>query len=213
MLKLQSFVSELGQRLKGEVWLLATGQQKLEDRPASQRLGKLKDRFPPTLRVHLATTNIRDVVHQRLLKKKPDRRAQLRDALPEAPRRPQALRLRAARRSPRRTSSRSTRCCRGTSICSCEITTEPAHPLDARTGRRPRHPRPAPAPRRAVPRAEARRRRGRRAGHPRRRSTRSSTPRSTPTSRPRWRASSSSPRSRATSLALSAPRRPSRCSS
>ena len=31
MLKLQSFVSELGQRLKGRVWLFATGQQKLED--------------------------------------------------------------------------------------------------------------------------------------------------------------------------------------
>src|SRR5690606_1278675 len=31
MLKLQSFVSALGQRLKGKVWLLATGQQKLEE--------------------------------------------------------------------------------------------------------------------------------------------------------------------------------------
>ncbi len=69
MLKLQSFVSELGQRLKGKAWLLATGQQQLEDRGGSTTLGKLKDRFPPSLRVHLATTNIRDVVHRRLLKK------------------------------------------------------------------------------------------------------------------------------------------------
>ena len=70
MLKLQSFVSELGARLKGRVWLLATGQQKLDD-TAGVALSKLKDRFPDKLRVHLGTANIRDVVHQRLLKKKP----------------------------------------------------------------------------------------------------------------------------------------------
>lgn len=70
MLKLQSFVSELGARLKGGVWLLATGQQKLDD-SASVALSKLKDRFPDRLRVHLGTANIRDVVHQRLLKKSP----------------------------------------------------------------------------------------------------------------------------------------------
>ena len=69
MLGLQSFVSELGQRLKGRVWLFATGQQKLEDSAENDNLGKLKDRFPAHLRVHLATTNIRDVVHKRLLKK------------------------------------------------------------------------------------------------------------------------------------------------
>jgi hypothetical protein len=72
MLKLQSFVSELGQRLKGRVWLFATGQQKLEDQAETNNIGKLKDRFPTQLRVHLATTNIRDVVHKRLLKKKPE---------------------------------------------------------------------------------------------------------------------------------------------
>ena len=54
MLKLQSFVSELGQRLKGKVWLLVTGQQKLEDGGDASILGKLKDRFPAKLRVHLA---------------------------------------------------------------------------------------------------------------------------------------------------------------
>jgi hypothetical protein len=69
MLKLQSFVSALGQRLKGKVWLLATGQQKLEDSDDASNIGKLKDRFPPKLRVHLAPSNIRDVVHKRLLKK------------------------------------------------------------------------------------------------------------------------------------------------
>lgn len=79
MLKLQSFVSELGQRLKGRVWLLATGQQKLEDSAETTNLGKLKDRFPPHLRVHLGTSNIRDVVHKRLLKKKTTVEAELRE--------------------------------------------------------------------------------------------------------------------------------------
>jgi Family of unknown function (DUF6079) len=78
MLALQSFVSDLGQKLKGRVWLLATGQQKLEDSDDESNIGKLKDRFPPKLRVHLAPTNIRDVVHKRLLKKLPTREAELR---------------------------------------------------------------------------------------------------------------------------------------
>ena len=78
MLKLQSFVSALGQKLKGQVWLLATGQQTLEDSDDESNIGKLKDRFPPRLRVHLAPTNIRDVVHKRLLKKAPTREAELR---------------------------------------------------------------------------------------------------------------------------------------
>jgi hypothetical protein len=77
MLKLQSFVSDLGQKLKGKVWLLATGQQKLEDSDDESNISKLKDRFPPKLRVHLAPTNIRDVVHKRLLKKAPAREPEL----------------------------------------------------------------------------------------------------------------------------------------
>lgn len=78
MLKLQSLVVALGQRLKGQVWLLATGQQKLEEgASATANLSKMKDRFPAHLRVHLGTNNIRDVVHQRLLKKKHTVRAQL----------------------------------------------------------------------------------------------------------------------------------------
>jgi hypothetical protein len=79
MLRLQSFVSELGKRLKGAAWLLATGQQKLEETSESVHIGKLKDRFPPALRVHLASTNIRDVVHKRLLKKKAEHEAHLRE--------------------------------------------------------------------------------------------------------------------------------------
>lgn len=79
MLGLQSFVSDLGQKLKGQVWLLATGQQKLEDSDDESNIGKLKDRFPPKLRVHLAPTNIRDVVHRRLLKKDPSKEAELRE--------------------------------------------------------------------------------------------------------------------------------------
>jgi hypothetical protein len=79
MLSLQSFVASLGQRLKGNVWLLATGQQKLEDSSEANNIGKLKDRFPPSLRVHLDVANIRDVVHKRLLKKTPSKEQGLRD--------------------------------------------------------------------------------------------------------------------------------------
>lgn len=78
MLALQSFVSELGQRLKGKVWLLVTGQEKLEDTTDAVVLGKMKDRFPAKLRVHLAASNIRDVVHKRLLQKKPEAETRLR---------------------------------------------------------------------------------------------------------------------------------------
>jgi hypothetical protein len=71
MLALQSFVSSLGSTLKGGAWLLATGQQKLEESAGqASAIVKLKDRFPPALRVHLGVTNIRDVVHKRLLRKK-----------------------------------------------------------------------------------------------------------------------------------------------
>lgn len=67
MLALQSFVSTLAQH-RGKVWLLVTGQEKLED---GGDISKMKDRFPEKLRVHLSVTNIRDVVHKRLLAKKP----------------------------------------------------------------------------------------------------------------------------------------------
>lgn len=80
MLRLQSFVSSLKERLKGRVWLLVTGQEKLEEETGSTVLGKMQDRFPPHLRVHLATTNIRDVVHRRLLEKADAHKQALRDA-------------------------------------------------------------------------------------------------------------------------------------
>ena len=71
MLALQSFVSALGQRMRGSAWVLATGQQKLEESVGTATaILKLKDRFPRQLRVHLGIANIRDVVHKRLLRKK-----------------------------------------------------------------------------------------------------------------------------------------------
>ena len=78
MLKLQTFVSDLGQKMKGKAWLFATGQQKLEDVEDSAVIGKLKDRFPAKLRVHLSPANIKDVVHKRLLKKHPSKEEELR---------------------------------------------------------------------------------------------------------------------------------------
>lgn len=72
MLALQSLVSALGQRLRGKAWLLATGQQKLDDQNDANVLNKMKDRFPEGLRVHLDATSIRDVVHRRLLQKRED---------------------------------------------------------------------------------------------------------------------------------------------
>ncbi len=79
MLAMQSLVSALGQRLHGRAWLLVTGQQQLDDQNDGQILGKMKDRFPPSLRVHLDTVNILDVVHRRLLHKNPAREAGLRE--------------------------------------------------------------------------------------------------------------------------------------
>jgi tetratricopeptide (TPR) repeat protein len=71
MVKLQSFVMALGQQMRGRGWLLATGQHKLEEGVGvSSSITKLKDRFPPSMRVHLGIANIRDVVHKRLLRKR-----------------------------------------------------------------------------------------------------------------------------------------------
>ncbi len=79
MLALQSFVSELQQRLRGRAWLLVTGQEKLDEAGDKVVLGKMKDRFPSRFRVHLAQTNIRDVVHRRLLRKTPEAEALLKE--------------------------------------------------------------------------------------------------------------------------------------
>ena len=77
--RLRAFAEQLGARLKGKAWLVALGQQKLEEEADSSFLVKTKDRFPPKLRVHLAPTNIRDVVHRRLLQKRPEAEAPLRN--------------------------------------------------------------------------------------------------------------------------------------
>lgn len=73
--RLRAFAMALG-RLKGKAWLLALGQQKL-DEAADETFRWAQDRFPPKLRIHLANTNIRDVVHKRLLQKKPEVEARL----------------------------------------------------------------------------------------------------------------------------------------
>jgi hypothetical protein len=73
MLSLQSFVSEIGGRVKNgrsPLWLLVTGQEKLEEESKESVLFKLQDRFPPELRVHLDRANVKEVVSRRLLKKK-----------------------------------------------------------------------------------------------------------------------------------------------
>ncbi|MCX5969635.1 MAG: BREX system P-loop protein BrxC [Cyanobacteria bacterium] len=77
--RLRAFASALGSTLRGKAWLLALGQQKLDEAAGDTFLAWAKDRFPPQLQVHLAPTNIRDVVHQRILAKTPDGAAQLRE--------------------------------------------------------------------------------------------------------------------------------------
>ncbi len=75
--RLRAFAQALGSTLRGRAWLVALGQQKLDEGADDSFLIWARDRFPPTLRVHLASSNIRDVVHQRLLKKKEQHRATL----------------------------------------------------------------------------------------------------------------------------------------
>ena len=69
--RLRAFATALGSTLKGKAWLLALGQQKLDSDADDSFAIWVKDRFPDKLRVHLAANNIRDVVHKRLLAKKP----------------------------------------------------------------------------------------------------------------------------------------------
>ncbi len=69
--RLRVFASALGSGLKGKAWLLALGQQKVDEEADDSFLVWAKDRFPKHLQVHLAPTNIRDVVHRRLLLKTP----------------------------------------------------------------------------------------------------------------------------------------------
>ena len=76
--RLRAFATALGSTLKGRVWFFALGQQKLDEQADDTFLKWAKDRFPERLRVHLAATNIRDVVHKRLLQKKPAEEQRLR---------------------------------------------------------------------------------------------------------------------------------------
>jgi hypothetical protein len=75
--RLRAFATAIGSTLRGKAWLLALGQQKLDEDADDSFLIWAKDRFP--LRVHLAATNIRDVVHRRLLQKKSSVEPQLRE--------------------------------------------------------------------------------------------------------------------------------------
>lgn len=119
MLALQSFVSALGQQLKGQAWLLATGQQRLEESAGhSATLSKLKDRFPPALRVHLGTANIRDVVHRRLLRKRRRRSPGCGSCSRRMAPRCGSMRT-VVKSSPRRTSWTSTRFRLAISTCCC----------------------------------------------------------------------------------------------
>jgi hypothetical protein len=77
--RLRAFASALGSTLGGKAWLLALGQQKLDEAAGDTFLAWAKDRFPPQLQVHLAPTNIRDVVHQRILAKTTEGAAELRE--------------------------------------------------------------------------------------------------------------------------------------
>ena len=81
--RLRAFATALGAVLKGKAWLFALGQQQIDDQAGDMFLSWAKDRFPPRLRVHLAPTNIRDVVYQRLLRKTADGEARLRTLFDE----------------------------------------------------------------------------------------------------------------------------------
>jgi hypothetical protein len=82
--RLRAFATAMGARLKGKLWLLALGQQKLDEDADDSFLIWARDRFPPKLRVHLAATNIRDVVHKRLLQKTAAAETQLRRLFEQA---------------------------------------------------------------------------------------------------------------------------------
>jgi hypothetical protein len=77
--RFRAFATAIGAALRGKAWIFALGQQKLDEDADDTFLVWAKDRFPDKLRVHLATTNIRDVVHKRLLQKKPEAEGPLRN--------------------------------------------------------------------------------------------------------------------------------------
>lgn len=77
MLQLQSFTQEIGGKGDSKIWLIVTGQEKLEETAKSSELFKLKDRFPPYLRVYLEPTNVKEIIRRRLLRKNYAGREQL----------------------------------------------------------------------------------------------------------------------------------------
>lgn len=58
----------------GQAWILATAQQTL---PMHGQLSHLKDRFPDPLRVDIESSDIKEITHRRLLRKKPPGEASL----------------------------------------------------------------------------------------------------------------------------------------
>ncbi|MCR9202528.1 MAG: BREX system P-loop protein BrxC [Planctomycetaceae bacterium] len=79
--RVRAFVSALGKTLRGRGWFLALGQQKLDETAGEDVMIWNRDRFPARLQIHLSPTNIRQVVHSRLLRKKPEHEARLRKLL------------------------------------------------------------------------------------------------------------------------------------
>lgn len=80
--ELQSIVERLGSRGKGQVWIIATGQEKLDtviDRTNIRinELGKLTARFAD--RYHLSSEDVQRVVRDRLLVKRPSEAHVLKD--------------------------------------------------------------------------------------------------------------------------------------
>jgi hypothetical protein len=148
--RLRAFASALGAGLRGKVWLMALGQQKIDEDAGESFLVWAKDRFPPKLRVHLANTNIRDVVHRACCTRTPRPRSPARPVRPST--------------APTSSCSR-TSCDSVTADDFVEVYPllpglrrphpadhqRPPHPLGPRAGRRPGDPRPASAARRAVP--------------------------------------------------------------
>ena len=112
--RLRAFATAIGSSSR-QTWLLALGQQKLDEAAGDSFLVWAKDRFPPKLRVHLAATNIQDVVHKRLLEKRPRVKGQLQELFTGTGPTSNCMPM-AANRRPPKNSPRSTRCCRGRSI-------------------------------------------------------------------------------------------------
>ena len=65
--RLRAMASELGSQLKGKAWLLALGQQKIDEEAGDAFLVWAKDRFPQQLRVHPAANSSAAVSGFRLL--------------------------------------------------------------------------------------------------------------------------------------------------